>query len=171
MNKKIGLDVDDTIAAFFPHICKKYNQEIHTNIWDVKWISEIWHEIENDEDFWYTIPPLVKPEEIDFHIDCYISSMPLKMYEVRFEWLRVNGFQIAPLFVAPNHNKLEFVKGRQLDVFIDDRRSTCDLLREHGITAFKFVPYYMHDEPTSFDINSFKQVSKWILEQDTIKEN
>lgn len=144
MNKpKIGLDVDDVLAAFYIAYALKHNKPLHpVDIWGEQWIVDKFPNDYLDEGFWINLPVLTPPEHIDFEVDCYISTLRPELQDIRKDWLMMNGFPDAPLYLTKD--KLSVIKERDLDYFVDDKFETLDLISnsEHKCKPIHFIPWY-----------------------------
>lgn len=127
---KIAIDVDDVLAAFTPHSYTYLNIPLTGRIdyWSVPemdrvlgkgWFSD---KVSKDINFWKTLPILSKPEDIDFEITCYMTSFPIDMFALRYNWLREHGFPDAPLIIESKKVKRCVKMG--IDVLIDDKPLT-----------------------------------------------
>lgn len=163
---KIAIDVDDVLCAFTPHAHAFHGVPMPEKVdyWSEQvmdarlgqyWFSK---HIAPIEEFWKTIPLLSKPEEIGFEIECYMSSFPPEMYEIRKEWLLVNKFPNVPLVVTTN--KLTTCKKMGIDVIIDDKPQTIREMNENGILGIHFYNHYAGFDPVIpyvvFNLNQVK---------------
>ena len=164
MNKlKIGLDVDDVLSAFYIAFAIKHKRPIHpVNIWKENFIVKNFNYDNLREDFWINLPVLSDPISITFDVDCYISSLPDEFQDIRRDWLAMNGFPIAPLILS--FDKLQVVKDRNLDYFIDDKVETIKKINnsEHKCVGIQFVPmYHTPEEYTKYwtrNLNGVKNI-------------
>ena len=149
----IALDVDDTLLALYPSLCKRFGKEpVHTNIWDgegaCKWIANEFPLLYNVEDgFWENLEFLSNPKDIDFEFHCYITAIPHHLMESRRRNLKKLGFPDKPI-ICTEGSKLDAMREHGIDILIDDKPSTVREINESGDkTAIQFVPYYMtgHD--------------------------
>jgi hypothetical protein len=140
MTRKV-IDVDDVLANFYLAMCRKFNKPyISTDIWEVKWIGEVFDQVMNDEEFWENLPVLSPPESITFDFDFYLTAMPPQMQKARARWLQKNGYPDKPLIVS--NEKTKFCLKNDIQVIIDDKPTTVKEAAQEGIIAFQFVPYY-----------------------------
>lgn len=162
MNKlKIGLDVDGVLASFYQEVVKRYNTPEKIKNWfdPASGVKEIWHLIENDNGFWENLPILTPPEQIPFKVDCYITSIPEKMFFARCKWLMKHGYPTAPVYIA--EDKLPICKYRKLDYFIDDKPTTVQALNDAGIKCIQFKPWYFTDDIPDA-VTSFNEINNII---------
>ena len=163
-NLKIGLDVDDVLAGFYPAMCERYGKSVDVvDIWDgkkdCKWLKKAFPEVVDDFDFWRTLPVITRPESINFSFDCYISAFPEQMYDARIIWLMNNGFPCKPLICSDD--KLSICKEYGINVLIDDKKDTIDQVKECSILGIRYRPYYMIEDGQDIDhINQVPEVIK-----------
>lgn len=164
----IAIDVDDVLAAFTPHAhafhkvpmekCDYWNERIMDERLGTHWFSK---HIAPVEDFWRTLPVLSKPEDIDFDFHYYISSFPSEMYDLRVEWLKVNGFPNKPLIVA--NDKLKQCEHLGVNVMIDDKPSTIRNMIGSSVKGIHFVNHYAGFEPVGdYIVNNLREVKKFL---------
>lgn len=134
--RRIGLDVDEVVCGFVQAYCKRFNLEIPSH-WNLDpMFKERMEELEHDKDFWLSLEPLIKPEELPFEPAAYITARPINN-EWTIEWLHKNGFPIAPVITTTSiENKLGHIRELQLDFFIDDNYSTYAHLNKNGACCF-----------------------------------
>jgi len=166
MKKKVILDVDGVLAGFYPAVCTLENRPNKPTKWlSLSWINNIWNtKIHNNKEFWDTLPVINPPEDIDFVIDSYITSIPPKMLPTRIAWLRRNGFPKAPVIETWGKSKLNYVKARGNNVImVDDKPSTCKELLDAEIPVLQFLPPYLIMEDVGVPIiTSLKQIKFYL---------
>jgi len=155
---RIGLDVDGVLANFWGAFCDLAGRPHLSNKWSSDWPKEefdrFWNEIKDKVWFWENLPLLTNPVNIDFEVTAYITALPPAMADARQSWLQANGFPDAPLIVAPAKSKLDHIKNMGINVFVDDKPSTCKHLHENGIIALQYLPYYAN-------YDNYTQGSRW----------
>lgn len=149
---KIAIDFDDTIAQYYPHMCKHFKRpELKVDIWDgklaCKWIADEFPELYSNLEFWHSQPVLSSPRSITFEFDYYLTAFPEKLKWLRKNWLDRNGFPDKPIICT--ENKVKSMLDLGIDILIDDKPSTVKAVREAGMHAIQFVPPYM----TNYDVN------------------
>lgn len=162
---KIALDVDDMLAAFTPHAhafhnipmdekvdywCERTMDERLGQYWFSKHIAHV-HE------FWKTLPVLSNPKDINFEVNCYISSFPEEMFDLRQEWLRKNGFPEAPLYATSQ----KLLKCKELGIthLVDDRPQTIKQFEGSDTKAIHFINHYAGFEPVGpYVVTNLNQV-------------
>lgn len=166
MKHRIALDVDDVLAAFAPHAHAFYGKTIEKcDYWCGKTmeglLGEGWFHvgIAPQKDFWNTLPILSKPEDITFDFECYMSSFPEDMYDLRVEWLRKHGFPDKPLIVV--ENKLKTCKQLGINTIVDDKPLTIENFNKAGLIGVHFMSEYAGFAPVGDKvITNLNQVNK-----------
>lgn len=166
---KVALDIDDVIAGYVIGVHRTFKKELvphdhwkkdgntgklllRQDVEGFEYLQEYLDECEHNKDFWYNLPIITLPSYIDWTVNCYITSSPENMLGVREAWLKRHGFQKAPVV----HCKQKHVTMERLgiDLLIDDRLSTVEKVREHGLKALHFQPWYS----THFEKDSVKSL-------------
>lgn len=133
---KIGLDIDEVLADWVSHWCNYHNQEIPSNWHFDRDIKSKFEALKDDKEFWLSIPPKIKPEELHFEPKCYITSRSIPR-EWTEEWLDKNGFSSAKVYsVGIGESKLEVAQQSGIDVFIDDCYDNFLELNKNGICTY-----------------------------------
>lgn len=101
-------------------------------------MKDAWLSVE----FWLKLKPLAYSLPLSFTPDCYITSRPVENW-VTEQWLDLWKFPKADVITVKNPlDKLEVIKERKLDLFVDDYIETVRHLRENGVNALLFeAPY------------------------------
>mgnify|MGYP001944385426 CR=1 FL=1 len=161
---KVALDCDGVISNFFFDMCQKYEKPYaKIDTWNIDWISEKFHEIENDHDFWANMSMLNHPSSLNFEFDYYISAFPIGMRKARQKWLDDNGYPKKPLIHA--YDKLPIMRKFNVDVLIDDKPENCKQVQDAGLIAIRYQPYYFdYQDDCKYVAHSMIEV-KNILEQ------
>lgn len=135
--KRIGLDIDDVIADWSKHWIEKFNINALPKFWNFdREINKKFDMLKEDKDFWLTIPPKIKSDDMPFEPTCYITSRNIPN-EWTIEWLNINGFPGSPLYtVGHNVSKVEISKREKIDIFIDDRYENFIDLNKNNICCF-----------------------------------
>ena len=138
---KVGLDIDGVLADFNGHILKDYGD--HTPVhWNDPVIRNLFEEIKEDPEFWANIPPLIKPEELGFEPECYITARSIGEDVCRL-WLDLNGFPSAKIYCVGNtDSKVEIAKKANIDIFIDDSFNNFRELNEAGVCTLLYTQPY-----------------------------
>lgn len=114
---KLYLDIDGVLADFVGHFFKYLDLPDHAPTeWDDTRIRTHFHKIEQDKDFWLSIPPLVKT--IPFEPYAYITTRPI-YNDVSVHWLAANGFPFAPCMTTQSpYTKAHYM--HEDGILIDD---------------------------------------------------
>jgi len=131
----VGLDIDDVLADTIKYFCEYFKCDIPQWWHDHNFRKERFDEVYNDKEFWLSIPPKIKPEDLNFEPVCYVTSRSIPQ-EWTKEWLVKNDFPDVELIsVGYGNSKVEALKGK-CDVFIDDRYDNFVELNKNGICCF-----------------------------------
>lgn len=156
-NKVIALDVDGVLLCFYSKMCERFGMEMEKlSTWSCDWINEKFNEIKDDKEFWRDLPMITKPSEITFDFDYYVTALPPQQKDSRLFNLLTLGYPHKPIIVCDN--KHETCKRLNIDILIDDKPSTIDTCREHGINAIYFKPHYYADDFRE-DLNPIRKLS------------
>lgn len=138
LQRRIGLDIDDVLAAWVRHWTTYHDQEVPAS-WNFdREISKKFDELKDNKEFWMSIPPKVWPKDIPFEPTCYVTSRPIPT-EWTEEWLDKHGYPAVPVYtVGLDKSKVEVCKEQRLDIFVDDRYENFRELTEAGIFCYLF---------------------------------
>jgi len=165
---RIAVDVDGCLADFAQAVLNRAKQlgmekdfpkscsEIAC--WDIApRFSELMKDVWEDEKFWLNIPPLVK--ELPFTPNCYITQRHVPS-EVTAKWLAKHKFPKADVItVSCPTEKLQHVKDRNIDLYVDDLYKTVKQMRDAGIQAIlMYQPYQRGHAEECKDLPTIK---KW----------
>lgn len=170
---KIGLDIDDVLAAFTPHAAHFHGQSLKEaeclDYWCEQtmdgrygkhWFTD---RIQHNEDFWASLPLLSRPEDIDFEVACYMSAMPVSMYSVRLDWLEKHGFPDKPLVIT--FDKREMCEKMGIHVLVDDKPQMMEHLKGSSVRGIHFLPSYAGFRPVGDSITHLNQLSSLLKPQ------
>lgn len=135
-NFKIGLDIDDVIIDFIPYYCNWFN--IATpKFWHFDYnIKQNLESVKNNKDFWLNMPAKIKPEDLKFEPELYITNRIIPS-EWTKEWIQKHEFPTVDVITVDNSNdKIKIAKERNLDIFIDDKFQTFLDMNNAGICCF-----------------------------------
>lgn len=154
--RKIGLDIDEVICDWVNPWCEKFGLERPKTWFFQRDINKHFKEMtESGElsDFYLTLKPLMRAEEIPFEPHCYVTSRPVPT-DVTEKWLDMNGFPTRPVItVAPGMSKVQALKEAGVEVFVDDRYENYEELNRNGILC------YLWDSPHNQRYNvGFKRI-------------
>lgn len=140
-SKKIGLDIDEVLAAWTPAWCKHWNIEQPTSWYFDRNILKKFDQMKEDgtlDDFYLSLDVITSPEDIPFEPHCYVTSRPVST-EVTEEWLNRKGYPHRPVItVGLNQSKVDVIKGSGIDIFVDDRFDNFVELNKAGICCYLF---------------------------------
>ena len=133
--KRIGLDIDDTIADYCPSFCKLVNIDIPTS-WNFGFMEHIERaekEGKNYDEFMKNLPVKIKPEDIPFEPVCYITNRHVDV-QIAKDWIKNNGY--PQVEVIQTKDKITAAKEMKLDVFVDDKFETFVDMNNAGILCY-----------------------------------
>lgn len=141
---KIGLDIDGVIANF-----QLAWHELHPEIpaepdmydSDKNFIRRF-----NDmrkagtlNDFYLSIKPLLKPEDVPFEPYCYVTARPVETW-VTEQWLDKFGFPDKKVITVPTStSKVNAMKEAGVEIFIDDHYGNFTELNNAGIVTYLYT--------------------------------
>ena len=140
--KNIYIDIDGVIADFSTHLFNYLNikDKSKPTQWNDVRVIDNFHLIENDIDFWLSIPTLPTPS-LEF-ISGYCTARPIPS-EITEKWLELNGFQKRKVItVGYNNSKLDALKEVGCEVFLDDSPHNFAELNKGGIKTYLFDATY-----------------------------
>ena len=140
---KIALDIDSVLADFVGAWNRLYD--------DVSYEPSSWYmdrnmkkrfaELEEKgilDDFYLSILPLIKPEEIPFEPHCYITSRPVST-KITEMWLDVHGFPRRKVYtVGLLETKVNVAKEAGVEIFVDDSFDNFVDLNKNGIFTYLY---------------------------------
>jgi 5'(3')-deoxyribonucleotidase len=139
--KKIGLDIDEVLAAWLPSWCKYWNLNNPTSwFFDRNILKKFdaMKEANTLDDFYLSLEPQTKPDDIPFEPYCYVTSRPVST-ETTEKWLDKNGYPHRPVYtVEMGQSKVDTIKSLNLDIFVDDRFDNFVELNKAGICCYLF---------------------------------
>lgn len=160
---KIGLDVDEVLAAWVSAWIKKYDIKETPKSWKFDPLIldrfDAMRKTGELDEFYLNLEPLIDPSELPFEPHCYITSRPVNS-EVTAEWLKRNGFPEKPVCTVPlRASKVDVAKKMNVDVFVDDAHHNFLELNENGIKTYLFTR--KHNEQFNVGdlrVNSLKDI-------------
>ena len=168
--KKVALDIDDVLAGFYPTACESAGVKLQKcNIWDGDkvngWLKDamIAKKWDYDVSFWADMEVLSPPVDIQIDIECYITSSPKKLIQIRTDWLVDNKFPERKVYHS--NNKLRTMRELGIDILIDDSPRTFKLINgDPGPEiCIQFVPWYMTEVVDEWmAIRDLRDLEKWI---------
>lgn len=146
---RIGIDVDDCLAAFCQEFARLAHEEHGTALdlrpvdwlWsnfglDQQQVSAIWDKVQQTHNFWLNLKKLPTVDAFDvalldqhtlFFITSRAPSAGLPVEKQTAIWLQRIGFSHPSVIVSAN--KGELAEALQLDALIDDRPENCLAVR------------------------------------------
>lgn len=161
---KIGLDIDEVLAAWTPAWCKKWDISVPTS-WhfdrDIMKKFKLMEETGELVDFYMNLDVLTNPEEIPFEPHCYITSRPVPT-KVSEDWLDKNGFPHRPVYtIGLNQSKADVIHDSGCEIFVDDRFDNFVELNKAGICCYLFdAPHNRRYDVGYKRIKSLKELMK-----------
>jgi hypothetical protein len=161
---KIGLDLDGVLADFTGSWVKLH-PELHATptswFFDRK-IHERFDAMKADgslDEFYLNIEPLVKPEDIPFEVECYITSRPVDC-NISEQWLDKHGFPTKKVYcVGTLMSKVEAAKAAGIEIFIDDAYENFVELNNKGIFTYLYTtPWNERHDVGHMRLNSLKDL-------------
>lgn len=153
MNKKLGLDLDGLLFDFHKAFFEWLDQpQVWYPIWEDPFITNNFHLIKDNLDFWRGIPPYTDTgiEKIDF--DCYITARGIPS-EVSHECLIRHGFPDKPVYTVGHlDSKVSICRKLGITHFVDDRPKNCQELEEAWITT------YLWDSPCNRTVEHSRRI-------------
>ena len=154
---KIGLDIDEVLCDWLTSWRSLWGiKEVPTSWFFDREIRARFEEMKKNntlDEFYSSLPPLIKPEDIPFEPHCYITSRPCSL-ETSVKWLDVNGFPTKPVYcVGVGKSKVDVAKEAGIDIFVDDCYDNFVALNNAGICCF------LYDQPHNrrYDVG-FKRI-------------
>lgn len=133
-NYKIGLDVDECLADFLGKYKETFGH-CDVNSWYFSYSTmEKLEELKDNEDWWLSLKPLIKPSDLPFMPHCYISKRNFSE-SVTQKWLEKHGFPCVPVYHVAD-SKVEVCKEKGIDYFCDDSILNFQRLNAAGIKTF-----------------------------------
>lgn len=140
----IGLDVDGVLANFRTAWCKFYPEVVpdpDNYHFDDKILEkyELMRKAGTLDDFFLSLKPLIKPEDIPFVPKCYITARPVET-RITEQWLNNNGFPRKKVYTVPTEtSKVSIANEAGVEVFIDDYYKNFRELNEAGIFTYLYT--------------------------------
>lgn len=137
---KIGLDIDEVLAEWVPAWIKYFNiKDTPTSWFFDKNILHRFEEMKNNgvlDEFYLSLNPKIKGNELPFEPICYITSRPVDT-AITEKWLNMHGFPARPVHtVAVYESKVEIAKKCNVEIFVDDRFENFVDFNKNGINCY-----------------------------------
>jgi hypothetical protein len=139
---KYGLDIDEVICNFVKGWAKLHNTTHAPNAWyydrQMGARFEKMRKAKTLDKFYMSLEPKMTPADIPFEPTCYVTSRPVDS-SVTEAWLDKHGFPAAPvLTVKLNESKVDAIKSKGIEIFVDDRYDNFVELNKAGICTFLY---------------------------------
>ena len=134
---------------------------------DEKVFYQVWKEIEKDEKFWLSLPPFedavksikkLPPPEV------YVTHRPISSLITKQSLLNAGFPDAKVISVAEPENKVLQLKLNKVEVFVDDRITSCKYFRDNGIDCLLYdAPYHITEDTLNLPtIKSLKELKKYL---------
>ena len=140
----IGLDIDGVIANFqsaWHELHPEIPAEPDTYDSDKNFIRRFdeMREAGTLNDFYLSIKPLLKPEDVPFKPCCYVTARPVETCVTK-QWLDAYGFPKKRVITVPTStSKVEAMKEAGVKIFIDDHYGNFTELNDAGILCYLYT--------------------------------
>jgi hypothetical protein len=144
---KIGLDIDGVLADFLTSWHELYpdvSKEPNSWFFDRNMLDRFDQMRENNtlDEFYLSISPLIKAEDLPFEPHCYITSRPVSN-EISERWLDLHNFPKKPVYtVEIRKSKAQIAKEAGVEIFVDDSWSNFVDLNKNDIFTYLFNTSY-----------------------------
>lgn len=135
---KISLDIDDVLAGWVDAWAERHGIKHPVTSWNFdRLMSERFVKMKDDKEFWLSLKPLIKPEDLPFEPHCYITARSIKQ-EWTEEWLfDVVGYPCAPVYsVGFGNSKVDVAKSAGVDIHVDDAYKNFVELNNAGVCTY-----------------------------------
>lgn len=135
--RRIALDIDEVLADFCGALMERFDDIKERPVyWNDVFIYKHWKEIENDDEFWLNIKPKINPKELPFEPIAYVTSRNVPQI-ITESWLKNCGFPVAEVVtIGLNESKVEVLKQRNIDIFVDDKFDNFVDINNAGICCY-----------------------------------
>lgn len=155
-NLRIGLDIDDTLAAFIESYKEYFKVDKYPSRLKEKNVTKnVVRTLKFDRDFWINLPVR---NSIAFIPELYCTSRVCNKRWTK-QWLALNKFPNSPVYQIFGHgvNKARFIKGK-VDIFVDDSIVNFKLLNSSGVPCLLLdedntKPWDYEGKVSSLDLN------------------
>lgn len=154
---EIYLDIDGVLANFVDHLLNYLDLPKHpVTEYDDARITLNFYKVQEDMDFWLTMPPLIT--EIPGPVHAYVSARPELLRLPTTAWLEMQeGFPEAPVFVGQDHKHALLMPG---GFMLDDNAETVEKLRQHKVNAYLLDQPWNRHVKTPYRVDSIEAFYK-----------
>lgn len=158
---KIGLDIDEVLCGWTYGWIQKFGYNIPQS-WHFSYTNKEHFQSFSEEElnnFYLSLPAIIKPGEIPFEPHCYITSRSVPV-ELTKKWIQRNGFSTVPVYsVGFNQNKIEVARESGIEIFVDDKFENFVELNNAGICTYLLsTPHNTRYNVGHKRINSLKEL-------------
>jgi len=164
MLSNIGLDIDGVLAdfrgaweIFYPDLPPNpsqyhFDDKIMQRFDDMRVAGTL-------DNFYLSIKPLIKPEDLPFEPCCYVTARPVDS-EITEQWLDKNGFPKRKVLTVPTGtSKVDIMKEAGVEIFIDDYYRNFSELNNAGIFTYLYTaPWNTGYDVGHMRLNSLKDI-------------
>lgn len=162
--QKIGLDIDGVIADFalawhelYPEIPSDpdrydFDENIMQRFDDMRETGVL-------DDFYLSIKPLLKPDELPFEPTCYVTARPVDT-KITEQWIDACGFPKKKVITVPTGtSKVNAMKDAGIEIFVDDYYGNFSELNNAGICTYLYsAPWNVKYDVGHMRINSLNDL-------------
>ena len=136
---RIGLDIDEVLCNWIGDWTEKYDLDSPTSWFFDREMLGKFEDLKSKgelDNFYLSLKPLIKPEDIPFEPHCYITSRPVTS-EITERWLALHGFPARPVFTTTEElGKVDIAIREGVEIFVDDGYHNFTALNRAGICCF-----------------------------------
>jgi len=139
-DRRIGLDIDEVICDFTEGWAREHGVDERPTCWNYhrnmgKEFKKMKEEDKLDN-FYLSLRPKIRPEEIPFEPCCYVTSRPVST-EITERWLEMHKFPGSKVItVGIDNSKIEALKNEGVEVFVDDAYHNFLEMNNAGILCY-----------------------------------
>jgi len=161
---RIGLDIDGVLADFNGAWNEIYPEiSITPSSWYLdRKIIKRFEDMKKDgilDEFYLSIKPLIKQEDIPFEPHCYITSRWINT-TITEQWLDKYNFPAKPVITVPlRSSKVEAAKEAGVEIFIEDSFENFVELNNNGVFTYLYTtPWNSRHDVGHMRLNSLKDI-------------
>jgi uncharacterized HAD superfamily protein len=168
---RVGFDIDGVLAAFGEHFLDYlgFQDKSPALSWDDPRFMENMHLLDNDEEFWLTIPTLEDPRLIDYPVAGYFTARNIPS-DVTAQWLLINHFPDAPVItVGLEGSKVQSLKESGIELYIDDAIRNYEEVTEAGIRTYLKTRSHNFNYPAAFRVDTLGEFREEVIKFQKLK--